>query len=78
LTNRPIVLDDSAAIEIEIAAEYADESRVTCDGEPMRKIAPGDKIRVSRHRQTVHLIHPASHDHFANLRAKLHWGRAPC
>lgn len=78
LSNRPIVLDDSATIEIVIGAEFADEARVTCDGEPMQGIAPGDNIRVARHRQTVHLIHPASHDHFANLRAKLHWGQAPC
>lgn len=78
LTNRPIVLEDTANIDIAIADEYATEARVTCDGEPMPAILPGDQIRIHRHRETVHLIHPAGHDHFANLRAKLHWGRAPC
>ena len=78
LTNRPIVLQDTATIELHIANEYADETRVTCDGDPMVQIIPGDNIKVSRHQQTVHLIHPASHDHFANLRGKLHWGRVPC
>ena len=78
LSNRPIVLEDTARIEIEIGDEYATEVRVTCDGEPMPVLEPGDRIRVSRHDETVHLIHPADHDHFANLRAKLHWGRAPC
>ena len=78
LTNRPIVLADSSIIDIVIAPEYANESRVTCDGEPLPPIEPGDRIRIARHDQNVHLIHPAGHDHFANLRAKLHWGRAPC
>ncbi len=78
LTNRPIVLEDTARIEIEIGDEYAADVRVTCDGEPMPVLEPGDRIRVGRHDETVHLIHPADHDHFANLRAKLHWGRAPC
>lgn len=78
LTNRPIVLEDTATIEVNIGAEYAADSRVTCDGEPIGEILPGDNIRITRHQFTVHLIHPAGHDHFANLRAKLHWGRAPC
>jgi len=78
LTNRPIVLEDTATIEITIGDEYAAETRVTCDGEPMPALEPGDRIRISRHAETVHLIHPTGHDHFANLRAKLHWGRAPC
>ncbi len=78
LTNRPIVLDDKATIEVNIGAEYAADSRLTCDGDPMQQVLPGDNIRITRHQQTVHLIHPAGHDHFAKLRAKLHWGRAPC
>ena len=78
LTNRPIVLADTTTIEVTIAAEYAAETRVTCDGEPMVQIEAGDNIKITRHQQTVHLIHPAGHDHFASLRAKLHWGRVPC
>ena len=78
LTNRPIVLSDTVTIEINIGLEYAEESRVTCDGAAMAAIQRGDSIRITRHQQTVHLIHPAGHDHFANLRAKLDWGRALC
>ena len=78
LTNRPIVLADTATIELRVQSEYADESRVTCDGEPMPTMRAGDVVRITRHTETVHLIHPDGHDHFANLRAKLHWGRAPC
>ena len=32
LTNRPIVVSDAAQIEILIATDREDESRVTCDG----------------------------------------------
>lgn len=78
LTNRPIVVADSAVIEIHVATEREDESRVTCDGDSIRELQPGDHVRVFRRAQAVRLLHPAGHDHFATLRAKLNWGRVPC
>lgn len=80
LTNRPIVLPNSATVEIEIASDHPeeDESRVTCDGNPLPSVLPGDRIRITRHPLAVRLIHPHGHDHFANLRAKLQWGQGPC
>lgn len=78
LTNRPIVVSDAANIEIHVATEREDESRVTCDGNSITDLLPGDHVRVFRRQQPVRLLHPAGHDHFATLRAKLHWGRDPC
>ncbi|MGE3565563.1 MAG: NAD(+) kinase [Gammaproteobacteria bacterium] len=78
LTNRPIVISDTATIEIHIATDRDDESRVTCDGNSVRELLPGDRVRVFRREQSLRLIHPAQHDHFATLRAKLDWGRDPC
>ncbi len=78
LTNRPIVLDDRACIEIDIATERGDDSRVTCDGNPLPSVQSGDRIRITRHGRDVTLIHPKGHDHFATLRAKLQWGQGPC
>ncbi|MEN9725719.1 MAG: hypothetical protein RL434_85 [Pseudomonadota bacterium] len=80
LTNRPIVLPHTAVVEIEIGSDHPeeDESRVTCDGNALPSVSAGDRIRVSRHPQPVRLIHPAGHDHFALLRAKLQWGQGPC
>jgi len=78
LTNRPIVVSDSAHIEMHIATDREDESRVTCDGNSIQDLLPGDRVHVFRRKQSIHLIHPASHDHFATLRAKLNWGRYPC
>jgi NAD+ kinase len=78
LTNRPIVLANSVCIEIELATDHPDESRVTCDGNALPSVRAGDRIRITKHDQPVHLIHPADHDHFAILRAKLQWGQGPC
>lgn len=78
LTNRPIVVSDAATIEIDVVTERGDESRVTCDGNSVRELLPGDRVRIFRRGQSVRLIHPAHHDHFATLRAKLDWGRDPC
>jgi NAD+ kinase len=80
LTNRPIVLANTAVVEIEIANDHPDEdrSRVTCDGNALPSVASGDRVRVTRHDQVVRLIHPVDHDHFAILRAKLQWGQGPC
>lgn len=78
LTNRPIVVSDSVLIEIEIATDRGDESRVTCDGNSIQELLPGDQVRVFRREQSIRLVHPRDHDHFVTLRAKLDWGRDPC
>jgi NAD+ kinase len=74
LTNRPIVLSDAARIEIHVATDREDESRVTCDGNSILDLLPGDVVRVARRARAIRLLHPAGHDHFATLRAKLNWG----
>lgn len=78
LTNRPIVVSDNARIDIHVATDRDDESRLTCDGNSVQQLLPGDVITVFRRQQAVRLLHPANHDHFSTLRAKLNWGRAPC
>ncbi|MCZ6894180.1 MAG: NAD(+)/NADH kinase, partial [Gammaproteobacteria bacterium] len=78
LTNRPIVVSDSVQIEIHVATEREDESCVTCDGNSIQDLLPGDHVRVFRRKQSITLLHPANYDHFATLRAKLNWGREPC
>ena len=78
LTNRPFVISNDSLVEIDVAGDNPEDSRVTADGNPMPNLASGDRIRIARHAESVRLIHPAGHDHFATLRAKLHWGRSPC
>jgi NAD+ kinase len=78
LTNRPLVISNTMRVEIDIAGDTASDARVTVDGNPTPPLAVGDRIRITRHPAAVRLIHPTGHDHFATLRAKLHWGRSPC
>jgi NAD+ kinase len=78
LTNRPLVISNHSEIEILVTTESADHARVTCDGEDIAILCPQDRIHLKRKNGGIHLIHPATHDHFATLRAKLHWGRDLC
>ena len=78
LTNRPIVIKDTAEVEIFVETDNEEEARLTCDGNFRADLKAGDKIDIFKREQKIRLIHPADHDHFSNLRAKLNWGRNPC
>ncbi len=78
LTNRPLVIPDSARIEIDVGTEDAAHSSVNADGFALPGWRPGDRVRITKHAACVHLLHPAGHDHFATLREKMQWGRPPC
>ena len=75
LSIRPIVVDGNSVIEIRIGDRDIDSARLTCDGDTAGDMQSGDRVRVSKKDTLVRLIHPADHDHFSILRAKLHWGR---
>lgn len=80
LTNRPLVVSNNSTIEISVDADDVDYARVACDGNDI-SAAPldaGDRIVIRKSGASTKLIHPARHDHYANLRAKLHWGQDLC
>jgi NAD+ kinase len=78
LTQRPIVVAGDSALEIAVSTREAEHVQLTCDGENVCLLQHDDRVRIGKHAQTVRLIHPADHDHYATLRAKLHWGTDPC
>lgn len=78
MTNRPIVVDDSVVIEVALATGRKAEAQLTCDGNEVFLLEPGDRVRVRRSDHRVRLVHPEQHDHYATLRAKLHWGMDLC
>ncbi|MCC7412092.1 MAG: NAD(+) kinase [Gammaproteobacteria bacterium] len=78
LTNRPLVVANDCLVEFVIRTTTPDLARVTCDGEGVIALEPEDRVSVRKAGRAIRLIHPAGHDHFATLRAKLHWGRDPC
>ncbi len=78
LSNRPIVVDGHSEIRIRVCGRTEPEHvRVTCDGQAILEVGPEDDILVRRHEHTLRLLHPAGHDHFQILRAKLGWGESP-
>lgn len=74
LTNRPIVIHGNSHIEIVVGTREIDHARLTCDGEITGELAPGDRVSITKKDKKIRLLHPANHDHFSILRAKLQWG----
>ena len=75
LSVRPVVLDCDSKVEIVVGKRKIDQARLTCDGDIIGELEPGDRIVIQKSEQTIQLIHPKNHDHFSILRAKLGWGR---
>lgn len=78
LSNRPIVVDGHARIEISVVTQESGQARLTADGESVLELAPGDHLQIMKKDTSIRLIHPANYEHFRLLRTKLHWGRELC
>ncbi|MGA2509725.1 MAG: NAD(+)/NADH kinase [Candidatus Acidiferrales bacterium] len=73
LTNRPIVIPDTAKIEVDFAA--ADESAyVTLDGQIGFQLKPKDRLSIKKSSSRVALVRPPNKTYFEILRSKLRWG----
>lgn len=75
LGSRPIVVHGDSEVQIQMGRTLVPEAQVTCDGQSGFEVRAGDHIVISRYPRALRLIHPPGHDHYATLRAKLHWGR---
>ncbi len=74
LTNRPIVVNDNARIEVILHGESTNEAQVTCDGQVKFPLDTDDCVRICRKDRTLKLVHPPGHDYYEVLREKLRWG----
>lgn len=74
LSNRPIVIDGNSRVEMVVGTPEIDHARLSCDGEISGELATGDRVIVYKKDKKIRLIHPANHNHFSILRAKLRWG----
>ncbi len=74
LSNRPIVVNSDSQITIVIIECNRDHAQLTCDGQINFGLLEGDQIHIHKQALPVRLIHPADHDHYQILRAKLRWG----
>ncbi len=75
LSERPIIVPATAAIEIMLSEQHSVRADVSCDGEVTADLVPGRSLRVRAAEEKVELVHPRGYDYFQILRNKLHWGR---
>ncbi len=73
LSNRPIVINDSAEIEISFCQTKQINALVTCDHIEIPDVLISDKILIKKHPKPVRILHPEGHDFFQILRTKLNW-----
>jgi NAD+ kinase len=72
LTNRPLMVPDSATIKIQLAEDTAD-IMLTCDGQVGLKIDERDAILISKSPSPVQMITLPDQNYFDVLKAKLRW-----
>ena len=73
LTNRPIVLPDSATIEVAVKSQR-ESVYLTVDGQVGIALRSDDTVRIKRAASHVELIQSPHKTYFEILRQKLKWG----
>jgi NAD+ kinase len=71
LSNRPIVLSQSAQIAIEVVAGR--DASANFDMQSLASLLIGDRIMVRRSEHMLRFLHPMGWSYFDTLRKKLHW-----
>ncbi len=74
LSNRPIVVNGGSHITLVLNDCNNDHAQLACDGQINISLLQRDHIQIRKKEKSIKLIHPADHDHFQMLRAKLRWG----
>jgi NAD+ kinase len=73
LTQRPVVLSDSAVVRVELLAPDQ-EVTLTLDGQEGISLADGDVIEIAKSPHVVALVRTGHSSFLSVLRQKLHWG----
>ncbi|HIO35317.1 MAG TPA: NAD(+)/NADH kinase, partial [Gammaproteobacteria bacterium] len=74
LGHRPMVLDDSSIIELEILDLAGADGNIFIDGLKQLPVTGNEIIRISRAETVTRMVRINSHNHFTALRSKLGWG----
>ncbi|HUC55537.1 MAG TPA: NAD(+)/NADH kinase [Candidatus Cybelea sp.] len=75
LSDRPLVIRDSSAIEMKLSGN-TESVFLTLDGQRGIPLQPTDLVRVSRAKEVLKLIQSPKKSYFEILRGKLKWGEA--
>jgi NAD+ kinase len=76
LTNRPLVVSDSSAIEVRLRAPQDGEVHITFDGQRGFPLRRQDSVQVTRSPRTLRLVTAPGRNYFEVLRTKLKWGES--
>jgi len=74
LTNRPIVVPDTAEINLKLKNEN-EGVVITLDGQIGYQMKTGDTVSIRKSQTNFNLIQPPNRNYFDVLRNKLKWGR---
>ena len=75
LTSRPITVNRRRIIDIVISEANPHTPQLSCDGQEIISLMPGDRIRIKQYPIEMRLVHPLDYDYFEVLRSKLNWGQ---
>lgn len=76
LSSRPIVVQGSSEIRLDVLARNRIHPPVTCDGQVNMTARPGDAVVICKKPERLTLLHPVGHSFYASCRDKLHWSNA--
>lgn len=74
LTNRPIIVPDTALIQIMTGKDSDESVIITFDGQVGFDLYYGDRVLIRKSEQKVKLLIPPDHNYFNILKSKLMWG----
>jgi NAD+ kinase len=74
LSNRPIVVPDTATIELLLKTDR-EEVTLTLDGQVGFSLNVEDRVVIRKSSVTFNLVQPSNRNYFDVLRDKLRWGR---
>ena len=76
LSNRPIVIPPDRTLEV-CPRDYAETPALTVDGQVHSPLEEGDRVRIERAEEKLHLLRTGERTFFETLRNKLGWSGQP-
>ncbi len=76
LSDRPIAVPASSAIELRLARSPGGKVPIFCDGRLLGNMDEKQTLTIQASKHRLTLIHPAEYDYYRMLRSKLRWGHS--
>lgn len=73
LSSRPIVVQSSSKIQINVSPHNDASPYLSCDGQNRMLVRPGGVIKIHKRAEQLRLIHPEDYNYYDTLRKKLDW-----